>query len=202
VILRVNDAVFFPACALLAVGMISLPLIFESQQQSQNVQSIIDNGIVAEFDRLQSLVTGPGITSSIAAGERGNRTVMVSAQNYLGDLNITPSAGGFVPLSAREIETIQGHVLRVSFFVEQGPASDTDRVNVGVFQRGIGQNGWQLHDLPRESEPIVVRVTPPLCDAEYIFIGVWPDALGERGAVQLNEIRIEILDSMNCGDQR
>ncbi|WP_394692823.1 hypothetical protein [Hyphobacterium sp.] len=181
--------------------MIFLPLLMAGQQQTQRVQDIIDNGIVAEFDRLQSLVTGPGITSSIAFAAHGGQTVIVTAENRLGDPNITPSAGGFFPLTRRELEVMQGHVLRVLFFIEAAPGNEASLVNVGVFQRGIGQNGWQVRDIQSHNEPIIVTVTPPLCDAEYTFFGVWPAALGEQGSVQLNEIRIEMLDPIDCDDQ-
>lgn len=181
--------------------MIFLPLMMAGQQQSQRAQDIIDNGIEAGFDRLQTLVTGPGITSSVIIGARGRQFVTVMAENQLGDPNITPSAGGFVPLTSRELEVIQGHVLRVSFFVETAPASEAGQVHVGAFQRGIGQNGWQLRDIPEENEPIILTMTPPQCDAEYAFFGVWPAELGESGAVQLDKIRIEVLEPIECGAQ-
>lgn len=197
-ILRTIDAVFYPFCGLLVAVMIFLPLAMASQQQAQSIQEIIDNGIVAEIDRLQTLVTGPGITASIVPGERGGSAVMVLAENRLGDPNITPSAGGFIALTPRELEVVQGHRLRVSFFIETSQESEINHVNVGVFQRGIGQNGWQLREIPANRQPIIVTVTPPLCNAEYGFFGVWPVAEGELGSVHLYEIRIDRLDPIDC----
>ncbi|GJL96313.1 MAG: hypothetical protein DHS20C06_01300 [Hyphobacterium sp.] len=138
---------------------------------------------------------------AVASDGRGGQTVAVTAGNYLGDPNITPSAGGFIPLSPRELGVVQGHSLRVSFFVEAAPGSDVDLVNVGVFQRGIGQNGWELHEFPPQNEPIIVTVTPPQCEAEYGFFGVWPSAIGEPGVLHLNRIHVEILEPLDCGER-
>jgi len=201
VLLRLNDPVFYSVCALSIAAMIFLPLMMAGQQQSQRVQDIIDNGIEAGFDRLQTLVTGPGIISSVMIGTHGTQSVIVKADNQLGDPNITPSAGGFVPLTSRELDVVQGHVLRVSFYVETAPSSGADQIHVGAFQRGIGQNGWQLRDIPEANEPIILTMTPPQCDAEYAFFGVWPAALGESGAIQLDRIRIEMLEPVECGEQ-
>ncbi|MBI1236961.1 MAG: hypothetical protein GC188_09795 [Alphaproteobacteria bacterium] len=200
-LLRLNDPVFYLLCALSAAAMIFLPLMMAGQNQSQRAQDIIDNGIEAGFDRLQTLVTGPGIVSTVRIGTQGGQSVIVVAENELGDPNITPSAGGFIPLSGQELEVVQGHVLRITFHVEAAPESEAEQIYVGAFQRGIGQNGWQLHALPDQNEPIILTMTPPQCDAEYAFFGVWPAALGEAGAIQLDRIRIEVLEPVGCGDQ-
>lgn len=200
-LLRLNDPFFYSLSALAIIAMIFLPLMMADQQQSQRTQDIIDSGIDANFDRLQTLVTGPGITSSVMIGTRGTQSVIVMAENQLGDPNITPSAGGFVPLTNRELDVVQGNVLRVSFFIDTAPASVADQIRVGAFQRGIGQNGWELRDIPNSNEPIILIMTPPQCDAEYAFFGVWPVLLGESGAIQLDRIHIEVLEPIACEDQ-
>ena len=200
-LLRLNDPAFYAIGILLAGAMIFAPIVLAYRQQADGMQNIIESGIDAGFDRLQSLVAGPGIVTSVAANANGGQSVVVLAENRLGDPVIVSSAGAFIPLTRRELEVVQGHSLQVEFHVSAAPGSEAGQVNLGLFQRGIGQNGWQLVDIPADGQPISVTLTPPQCEAEYFFIGLWPATLGEPGAIQLDRIRIEMLEPIECGGQ-
>ncbi|WP_420434290.1 hypothetical protein [Hyphobacterium sp.] len=200
-LLRLNDPAFYATGILLAGAMIFTPIVLAYRQQADGAQNIIESGIEAGFDRLQSLVAGPGIATSVTVNASGGQSVVVLAENRLGDPVIVSSAGAFIPLTRRELEVVQGHSLLVEYHVSAAPGSEADQVHLGLFQRGIGQNGWQLADIPADGQPIAVTLTPPQCEAEYFFIGLWPETLGEPGAIQLDRIRIEMLEPIECGGQ-
>ncbi|WP_421788167.1 hypothetical protein [Hyphobacterium sp.] len=199
-LLRLNDPAFYTIGLLLAAAMIFSPLMIAYRQQADGTRNIIDSGIVAGFDRLQSLVVGQGIVTSVTVNDRGGQSAVILAENRLGDPLIVPSAGAFIPLTRRELEVMQGHRLQIHYELAAAPGSSAEQVHIGVFQRGIGQNGWQLMDIPDDGEPISVTLNPPQCEAEYIFIGLWPAGLGEAGAVRLDTIRIERREPVECGD--
>ncbi|MEE2525884.1 hypothetical protein V0U79_05860 [Hyphobacterium sp. HN65] len=146
-------------------------------------------------------MTGQGVeaTTIMLTGEPS--AIRIMATHRLGDPNIVPSAGAFIPLFSHELQALRGRRFSVEFvFSPDGNEADQKAIQTGVFFPGMGQNGWEESSISPEN-PIIRRLAiPNMCQLDYVYLGVWPTNTGEAGSVDLTEMRIDLLDQIECNE--
>lgn len=188
------DWAFYPLAAIVAGSMVAGALAFGDATQ-RTPEQIRAEGLVYEGDTLNVIATGNGLEASVLTD---GDTAFLRISAARGPFDGMQSAGAFFALSPDELEALQGHRVRLTFQVRSGGEQPAEGVRLNFFLPGIGQDGWTRHPVGAHFEDITFDVSPPACQWDYGYIGIWPDWDFERNTIEVRRVELTALEEIAC----
>lgn len=188
------DWAFFPLAGAVIAGMIAGALSLGDSGYRSSEQ-IIAEGVSFDGVQLEAITTGNGLDAGFLI-EGQTRIVRITASR--GPLDGPQSAGAFYTLLPQEIEALQGYSLQVTYWARSSADQGAEAARFNFFAPGIGQGSWQRVELGPEFEAVSITVTPPSCDWNFGYIGVWPDWEYQADTIELRAVEVRALEAVAC----
>lgn len=188
------DWAFFPLAGAVIAGMIAGAL---SQGDSgyRSSEQILADGVRFDDVQLEAITTGNGLEAGFLI-EGQTRIVRITASR--GPLDGPRSAGAFYTLLPQEIQALQGYSLEVRFWARSSADNGAEAARFNLFTPGIGQGSWRHVPLGPEFEEVSFTVTPPSCDWNFGYVGVWPDWDFGADTIELRAVEIRAFEAVEC----
>lgn len=188
------DWAFYPLAAALTAGMIAGALsLGESNYRSP--EQILEDGVRYEGEQLDAVTLGNGLEAAFLI-EGEVRFARITASR--GPLDGPQSAGAFYGLLPQEIEALQGHALEIRVWARRSSEQGAEGVRISLFTPGVGQGSWQRVTLGSDFEAISLTVTPPACNWNYGYLGLWPDWEFNADTVEIRAVEIRAGEAIAC----
>jgi hypothetical protein len=188
------DWAFYPLAAVLIGGMV-FGALSGADNTTRTNEDILTNGVVFEGSQLNGITLGNGLDADVLV-ENEREFARISAVR--GPLDGPQSAGAFYTLTPHEIETLQGRVVRVTFTIRSSVENGAAGANLAFFVAGIGQDAWQRQTITAEFADYSMTITPPSCDWNYGYLGLWPDWTVGTNTIDVERVEIQVLESHSC----
>jgi len=188
------DWAFYPIASLLVGGMI-FGALSGGDSTYRAPEDILENGIVYDRGMLNNITLGNGL-SAVVMTEDNTEFAQINAVR--GPFDGTQSAGAFFTLTPTEIEALQGHVIQVTYSIRSSQENGASTTNLSFFIPGIGQDSWQNFSLTDDFTEFSVTVSPPSCDWDWSYAGMWPDWTVNANSIDLLSVKIEALEPAVC----
>jgi hypothetical protein len=188
------DWAFYPLSALLIGGMI-YGALSGAETTTRTDEDILANGVVFEGPVLNGITLGNGLDAVVLV-ENEREFARISAVR--GPLDGLQSAGAFYTLTPQEIETLQGRVVRVTFRVRSANENGATGASLAFFVAGIGQDSWQRQAVTGQFTDYSMTITPPSCDWEFGYLGLWPDWTVNTNTIDVERVEISVLETQTC----
>jgi len=188
------DWAFYPIASLLVGGMI-FGALSGGDTTTRTPEDILENGVVYDDVMLNSITLGNGLNANVMI-ENDQEFVRIDAVR--GPFDGPQSAGAFFTLSPQEIETLQGHAIQVTYNIRSSPENGATNANFSFFVPGIGQSSWQNTSLTPQFSEFSIIIAPPSCEWDWGFIGIWPNWATNANSVDVQSVKIEVLESAEC----
>lgn len=181
-----KDMFFYPLAALLIGGMIYFALSLQVDNTPDNADIF-----VLEGEGLSQLFPSPGTTIKLSDTlVQSEKFVLLSAHM---DRDLAPpSAGVFATLGSAYEASFGGSNIKITVRARQAAASPAAAMELGYFTDGSGDSEWQKMPLTAEYENYSFNFSPlpPKGDGND-YVGIWPDAKGEGGAIEVKRVSVE-----------
>jgi len=188
------DWAFYPIASLFVGGMI-FGALSSGDSSTRLPGDILENGIVYDGVMLNSITLGNGLNANVMV-ENNQEFVRIDAVR--GPFDGPQSAGAFFTLTPNEIEAIQSHVIQVTYVARSSRENGASSSNFSFFVPGIGQDSWQSFPVTDEFSDVSVIVSPPSCEWDWSYIGIWPDWTTNANSIDVQSVKIEALEPAKC----
>lgn len=191
-----KDRFFYPIAAAVIGGMIYYALSFSGPAElvDANLYELSGKG-------LEQLFPSPGTTVQLANDPSGAVAYAVMGA-HLDRASAEASAGVFGTLGSVHETSFAGNPIRITIRARKGRFEAASAMEAGYFTAGAGDSPWQAFSLEDDFSDHSFIFTPGAISEKggTDFIGIWPDASGESGSIDVMSIRVEkIMDSVLRG---
>ena len=194
--LSLPDWAFYTISSAVAAGMVATAMSLGDADQ-RTPEEVRAEGITFDGDNLATLTVGGGLTVEFLS-ENNTQYARISAAR--GPLDGMQSAGAFFTLTAQEIEALQGHRVRLTYVLRSPQDHGADFALLNFFVPGRSQNDWENHPIESSFGAVSIDLSPPHCDWDFAYVGVWPDWRANGNLIDLKRVELTVLEPVTCTD--
>ncbi len=192
-----SDRFFYPFIVLLIGAIIAAALYAGGPLKTPELtpEEIIAQGYIAQGDDLRRLVNAPGTMVRYAVNSDGVVSHAVLSAHQSKE-NAPPSAGVFVTLGPNYEAAFGGKTLEVTVRAKAGAENPSDEFAMQYFTAGRGDSEEEFFGLTGQYQDYVVifKTNPPRGEPASDYVGMWPDWDGKKRTMDLQSIRVKVLD--------
>ena len=182
-----KDRFFYPIAAAVIGATIYYALSFSAPTEpvDENIYELTGIG-------LEQLFPSPGTTVQLANDPSGAVAYAVMGA-HLNRANAEASAGVFGTLGSVHEASFAGNPIRITIRARKGRFEAASVMEAAYFSAGKGDSPWQAFILSDDFSDYSFIFTPGAITQKggTDFVGVWPDASGKNGTIDVMSIRVE-----------
>ena len=190
-----RDRFFYPLLLVVLTAILGLALIPGVKHTEPPPEQIVLDGYTLAGLDLQKLTAAPGTFVRYIDGQSERPLLAVLSSNVPRKIAV-PSPGIFGTLGPNYEEAFGARTLKITIVARAGRENALEEFKVQYFTDGIGSSGWRNFTLSNDFQDysFTYKPKPPKGNPGNDFIGIWPGDEGKKETMELESIRIVVVD--------
>ncbi len=192
-----QSSLFYPIALFSSVGLVTAALApgFAGQRElRERIERVQALGYVIEGEGLDGFTDITGVTHLIVDGGALTRARIIASHPQEGELQ---GSGAFVTIPPPVADLFGGQEVRVTVTARRATVTPSTEYSVAYIVPYATQSAWAAFEPADKFQDQSFTYTPPdQRNPDGAWIGIWPDTSGERGAIEVLSIRVELTSSL------